>query len=37
MAGSPPALQGADTVSFDDEFMQYCYKVRRGVGLLALM
>uniref|UniRef100_A0A383VYL8 C3H1-type domain-containing protein n=1 Tax=Tetradesmus obliquus TaxID=3088 RepID=A0A383VYL8_TETOB len=25
--GSPTASQGADTVSFDDEFMQYCYKV----------
>jgi hypothetical protein len=28
MSGSPGATHGADTVSFDDEFMQYCYKVR---------
>eukprot|EP00882_Tetradesmus_deserticola_P018002 GHRQ01019316.1.p1 GENE.GHRQ01019316.1~~GHRQ01019316.1.p1 ORF type:complete len:134 (+),score=32.78 GHRQ01019316.1:215-616(+) len=27
MAGSPSACQEADAVSFDDEFMQYCYKV----------
>jgi hypothetical protein len=37
MSGSPGVSQGPDTVSFDDEFMQYCYKVRSAFGFAVFL
>jgi hypothetical protein len=34
MGGSPAASHSADTASFNDDFMQYCYKVRRNFVML---